>query len=125
MYEKFISKFSIEKEEILQQMQGCPISHSNFEKYVERTIELSTELPTLWASSNFIQKQRLQKLIFSEGIYYNKEKDTTRTTNINTIFSLISSLHCNVGAKKEGLQNDYSLKSLSVARTGIEPVTLP
>ena len=125
LYEKFLSKFRIEKEDLLQHLQGCPISHSNLEKYIKRTIELSTELPTLWASSNFIDKQRLQKLIFSEGIYYNKEKDTTRTTNINTIFSLISSLHCNVATKKEGLQNDYSLKSLLVARTGIEPVTLP
>jgi hypothetical protein len=43
-----------------------------------------------------------------------KQKDQTRTTKINAVFSVIASLQGIVGAKKEGLQNDISLKSLSV-----------
>jgi site-specific DNA recombinase len=125
LYEKFIAKFKEEEAEIKEQMQGCPISNSNLEKYINRTIELSTELSTVWASSDYIGKQRLQKLIFGEGIYYNKQKDETRTTKINAVFSVIASLQGIVGVKKEGLQNDISLKSLSVPCTGIEPVIPP
>ncbi len=125
LYEKFIAKFKVEEAEIKEQMQGCPISNSTLEKYINRTIELFTELPTVWASSDYIGKQRLQKLIFGEGIYYNKQKDQTRTTKINAVFSVIASLQGIVGTKKEGLQNDISLKSLSVPCTGIEPVIPP
>ena len=123
LYEKFSTKFKQECWEIEQQMGGCPVSASNLEYYINRSIEISTELPSLWASSGLHEKQKLQKLLFKEGIYYNKQKDETRTTKINSVFSLIASLTSITGQKKNGLQENFSLKSVSVVPTRIELVS--
>ena len=106
-------------------MQGCPISASNLENYINKSAEFASQLPSLWASGNFVEKQRLQKLLFKDGIYYNKQKDETRTTNLNSLFSVIASLQSVSGDKNKRLQGNFALKSLSVERTGIEPVIPP
>lgn len=92
LYGKFTAKFKQEVWEIEQKIGGCPVSASNLEYYINRSIDFATELPSLWASSSFKDKQKLQKMIFSEGIYYNKQKDETRTTKMNSVFLLIASL---------------------------------
>ncbi len=123
LYEKFSAKFRQEKIEVEQQMKGCPVSSSNLEYYINRSIELSSELPSLWASSDLDGKQRLQNLIFPEGIYYNKQKDQTRTTKINSVFLLSGGKIKGSGERNKGLHDEISMKSLSVAPTGIEPVS--
>ncbi len=120
LYEKFSTKFKQEYNQINQQMGGCPISASNLEYYINRSIELSTELPSVWASSSFREKQKLQRLLFREGIYYNKQKDETRTTKINSVFSLIASLNGVSGQKNNRLQSDFCLKSVSVSGSRLE-----
>jgi site-specific DNA recombinase len=120
LYEKFITKFKQEEVEIKAQMQGSPISTSNLEKYINRTIELSTELPSLWTSGNYAEKQRLQKLLFKDGIYYNKQKNQTRTTNVNSVFSLIASLQDDTGQKNNRPQSENHLRSVSVSGSRLE-----
>ena len=77
LYEKFSAKFKQEYAEIKQQIAGCPITASNLENYINRSAEFASQLPSLWASGSFEQKQKLQKLLFKDGIYYNKQKDET------------------------------------------------
>ena len=103
-------------------MQGCPISASNLENYINKSAEFASQLPSLWAYGSFVEKQRLQKLLFKEGIYYNKQKYETRTTNLNGLFSVIASLQSVSGDKNKRLQGDFALKSLFVARTRFELV---
>jgi site-specific DNA recombinase len=123
LYEKFSAKFGQEKVEVEEQMRGCPVSASNLEYYINRSVEITSDLPSLWASSDFEGKQMLQYLIFPEGIYYNKQKDQTRTTKINSVFLLSGRKIKGSGEKNKGLQSEISLKSLSVVSTGIEPVS--
>ena len=106
--------------EIEQQMDGCPISASNLENYINQSIEISTELPYPWASGSYCYKYKLQKLLFTDGIYYNEQKDETRTTKINSVFLLIASLNSTSGQKNNGLQSDFSLKSVSVPESRLE-----
>ncbi len=120
LYEKFSEKFKAESSEIMQNINACPISASNLDYYISRSLELCTKLPSLWASSNFNDKQKLQRLIFSEGIYYNKQKEQTRTTKINSIFLLNASLNKVSGQKNNGLLGDFSLESVSVSGTRLE-----
>ena len=97
--EKFSTKFKDETAEIAQQMTACPICASNLDYYINRSIELCTKLTLLWAYSKFNEKQKLQRLIFGHGIYYNKQKERTRTTNINSIFLLNASVRSISGQK--------------------------
>ena len=120
LYEKFSAKFKEESAEIMQQMTSCPISTSNLDYYVNRSIELCTKLPLLWTSSNFKEKQKLQRLIFSDGIYYNKQKEQTRTAKINSVFLLNASLNSISRQKNNGLQSEISLKSVSVSGSRLE-----
>ena len=120
LYNKFSKKFKQETWEIEQQLSNCPISASNLEYYMNRSIEISTKLNVLWTSGNFHTKQKIQKLLFKDGIYYNKQKDQARTTNLNSVFLLNARLKAIAGGEKEGLQGDFSLKSLSVVPPRIE-----
>lgn len=122
LYEKFSQKFKQERQSIEENMKECPVSGSNLDYYVTRSVELASELPSLWTSSDYSRKQKLQNLIFPEGIYYNKKNNESRTTKINSVFLSIARLQQLSGQKNNGLQSEFSLKSVSVASTGIEPV---
>lgn len=119
LYEKFAKKFRQEKQAIEENMKGCPVSGSNLEYFINRSVEISTELPSLWASSDYSNKQKLQNLIFPEGIYYNKKKDESRTTKVNSVFLQIARLKRVSGENEKGLQAAKPLKSLWVASTGL------
>ncbi len=49
-----------------------------------------------------------------------KQKDQARTTQLNSVFLLNARLKGIAGGEKEGLQGDFSLKSLSVVPPRIE-----
>jgi site-specific DNA recombinase len=104
LYEKFAEKFRKERQEMEDKIKACPVSGSNLEYYIERSIELATELLSLWASSDYTSKQKLQNLIFPEGICYNKKKDESRTTKINSVFSSIACLRQLSGQKITGFR---------------------
>ena len=87
---------------------------SNLENYINRSAEFASQLTLLWTSGSFEQKQKLQKLLFKDGIYYNKQKDETRTTNLNSLFSVIASLQRVTGDENKRPQSDFALRSLSV-----------
>jgi hypothetical protein len=46
----------------------------------------------MWLSSDYDDKQKLQRLIFPEGILYNKKKDPVRTLRVNSLFAPIPQL---------------------------------
>ncbi len=123
LYEKFSLKFKQERQEIEGSIKGCPVSGSNLEYYITRSIEISTELPSLWASSSYSSKLKLQNLIFPEGIYYNKKNNESRTTKVNSVFLQIARLKRVSGENEKGLQAEKPLKSLWVVPTRIELVS--
>ena len=56
---------------------------------------------TMWDSADYSQKQQLQKLIFPQGMYYNKKKDTCRTDRVNAVFLCMSQLTGKLGENKK------------------------
>jgi site-specific DNA recombinase len=121
LYEKFATKFKEEKEQIMEKVKGCTISGSNLDFYIKRSVQLSTELPTVWSSSDYTHKQKLQNLIFPEGIYYNKKNDQSRTPKINSVFLQIAQLQGVLAENNKGFQLPFSLKSPWAERKGFEP----
>ena len=96
---------------------------SNLDKYIETAIDFSPKLNTVWHSSNYMNKQKLQFLVFPDGIYYNRKNDECRTVKVNTFFQYMSSLK-RVSEEKEKREPQSNLHVPSlVARTGIEPMT--
>ena len=65
----------------------------------------------------------LQRLIFPEGIVYNKEKDRVRTTRVNSFFEPIPQLVSFLNGNEKSHPFKNGSNSLLVAPTGIEPVS--
>lgn len=123
LYHKYSEKFKEEKEELKQYLEKTVYSSSNLENYIDRSLEYVLELPSVWASSNYVEKRKLQMRVFPDGFFYNKKNDQPRTTKMNSIFQLIASIKGNSEQNKTGTSEVIFRNSGWVARTGIEPVS--
>ena len=73
----------------------------------------------LWVSSDSSDKQRLQYLIYPDGILYNKENNTVRTPRVNSIFTAISYLSYISAENKNGQPTQIDQNSRWVVLTGL------
>ncbi|MEP7376777.1 MAG: hypothetical protein ABI675_25490 [Chitinophagaceae bacterium] len=119
LFEKVASKKKAELVKLEQELGGGSIDSSNLNLIVEKGLEIAEKLSQLWVSRNFINKQRLQYLVFPMGILYNKEKGAYRTEQINPLFAEIPPLVQVLEKNKKGNFKKNCLKSCSVPGTGI------
>lgn len=121
LFEKYQSKYKAEKEILEQKLATQDLDSSNLEKVIDKGMSIAENLNTRWLSGDFDDKQKLQSLVFPEGILYNKKKDTVRTLRVNSLFAPIPQLvsFLNGNEKSHPLKNGS--KSHLVALTGIEP----
>ena len=110
-YEKFSQRFGQQREEVARQLKESGRGISNPSETMEEAMELSLKLATVWASGSVSTKEKLQKLVFPEGIIYDKEKGAFRAPKMNAVFELMSGLK-RVSDKKErrqkGVDSDLS-----------------
>ena len=116
---KFSEKFKAERSEILTLMEKTQIKVSNLENAVEKLVEISSNLPSLWSSSDSVGKQKLQKFIFPKGIAYNKKNDQCRTLEINPLFSYIARQSMVLSGNKKGTTEEFSNDACLVVRRGL------
>ncbi len=125
LYLKYRNKFELEIAKIEEELSQTQISSSNFEKAVEKGMKLAQNLSQTWLEADFMDKRKLQELVFPEGVVYNKQENRVRTFRVNTLFSSIAELErVSEGNKKSHLLKS-GLSSHLVAGTGIEPVFAP
>ncbi|RWY48552.1 hypothetical protein [Mucilaginibacter gilvus] len=99
---------------------------SNLDACVDTAIDLAINLPKKWLTADYNIKQRLQNLVFPEGVLYNRETDKCRTPRINFVFLYFAYLKQVMLKSESGipvLQLNYAAISRLVAGTGIEPIT--
>ena len=65
----------------------------------------------------------MQKLVFPEGVVYDKENESYLTTKTNTFFELTHSISDSFALNKKGQTSNVLNLSSVVAGTGLEPVT--
>lgn len=70
-----------------------------------------------------LEKRRLHKTLFSEGIFFDAENYQYLTRKINSYVELVNRLSMSCEGKKIGLSNNNIEKSYSVAGSGVEPET--
>ena len=125
-FDKFYPKYQKEREEILEQLQKSGQIISNLSQTISEIVSLSTKLTTVWTSKELKIVEGLQKLMFPEGIYYNKKKEAFRTPKVNSVFSYIASVKHSPNENEKGANHFLSGSSLSAEREGFEPpVVLP
>ncbi len=122
-YKKFRAKYAEEKAQVADAMNNFGQYSSNLSEYYFSALQFSLKLPTVWASSTVSVKEKIQNLIFPEGVVYNYQNDTFRTEKVNEVFYHISSLTSNTGGNKNGQLNNITELSNQVGETGFEPAT--
>ena len=75
---------------------------SNLERLSDTVLSYAGKFNTISDSADYGQKQQLQNLIFPEGMYYSKKKDTGRADRVNTVFLSMSQLAGKLEENKKG-----------------------
>ena len=94
---------------------------SNLASYIEHTVRIACELGSYWNCGDFEVCQKIQKLLFPEGVIWDKENRSLLTENGNKLFDLlfsVSDTYKNKNAQKK--DKPFDLSSL-VAGGGLEP----
>lgn len=123
MFDKFKAKFVAERLEISKSIAKTNVKVLNLEQLVDNAITLASKLASLWEASEYTEKQKIQNLVFPDGIVYCKKTNECRTPRINNIFRQIAELK---GISTENKNGDITLSSdvpAVVENTGVEPVT--
>ena len=88
VFEKVNGKFKEEKDQIELEMGKGQKKLSNPNELIDFTVKLSTSPYEIWNNGNFTQKQNFQKMLFPEGILYDKKNNNYRTTNANSVWEI-------------------------------------
>ncbi len=123
-FDKFFPCYQKERQEILDQLQNSGQIISNLSESILKTLHCSTKLTTVWTSKELKVVEGLQKLLFPEGIYYNKENGLFRTPKVNFIFKLIAGLKLISEGNEKGTNHLCDDLSLLAESEGFEPPDL-
>lgn len=124
LYQKFIKKFRIEKAEIEQEIRKVSFDSSNLDFYLDESLKLFCNINKMWGLRDYSGKQRLQNILFPEGIVYDRKNDRVRTSKTNSVMELVRCLSVSLKDKKSGQKDDFSNLSAPVTPAGFEPATV-
>ena len=85
----------------------CRKNLSNLDSEVDDILAMCCKLDSLWREGSLETCQKLQNLLFPNGILWDKEKDNYRTFDENEALSIIARLSVNYKNKKE--ENSFEL----------------
>ncbi len=91
IFKEYMLKYGSELMEAESELKGI-IEVSNPDKAIEKLLELSYNLKLFWQVTAFETRQELQKLIFPEGLIFDKGLNDYRTSKINEMFLLLHTL---------------------------------
>ena len=123
IYQKFKDKYEGQRKELLSKIKNPTMTSSNLNNAIEKAVQLSGSLQDIWVNGDLKQKQKIQHLVFPNGLGYDKPNDRVRTTKVNTIFSVIPSLSKKIEGIKKGESIPVNQFSDLVSPEGFEPST--
>ena len=123
LYLEFKGIYEKEKKELEAEIAKCGKGVSNPQECIDFALEYSLKLPSLWSSARYTEQQRLQFLLFPDGIFYNREEDRCRTDNVNGAFQYIAELKRLLQESKSRTLLKKTKDAALVVPTGIEPVS--
>ena len=88
VYNVTMSKLKDEQSEITQQLESITENLSNKLKYIDAVVLMCCKLGSLWSKGNFHFRQNLQKLVFPDGVLFDKKIDGYRTEIDNAVFDI-------------------------------------
>ena len=91
---------------------------SNLEKALDIALKKAPKLSSMWTNGNLAEKRKIQKMVFPDGIEYDRKNDEYRTFRVNSFFSYIPVISDDLGHKKTGNFRKKTKRSGSVLEAG-------
>jgi site-specific DNA recombinase len=123
IYEKFAPKYKAERRAIEAELKRSDFDLSNLEEYVDMSLHLAANLHKIWKLGSYTEREKLQFLLFPNGILYDRKINGYRTTKTNSVFELIHSLSEDLTRAKKGEADQNVSFSNKVEDNGLEPMT--
>ena len=102
---------------IERELKAHSTTISNPEKVVKYAVDTYSNSLNIWKKSELKEKQLLQKCVFPNGIVYDKENETYRTSETNPLFDIINKYSGDCNDSKEKRTDNFHCQSVSVPRT--------
>ena len=109
--------------EISKAFQEAERDLSNERKYIEDVVSMSCKLGDLWQEGNFRTRQKLQNLVYPNGILFDKHLGSYRTENENEVFRVFRSLSTSYMVEKQKATSENTNLSLFVGKRRLERPT--
>ncbi len=120
VYDRLRKKLAQEKKEIMETLDNLNTDSSNLKGSYEWAVIFSSKLNTAWASGTTPEKEKIQKMVFPEGVSYFHEKGVFRTGKVNEVFEAIPRLNCIPEDDKNKQGSISAALSSLVGMTGFE-----
>ena len=89
-----------QKSEVSKQLTEAKSNQSNLDKTTNNAMLTACKLGDLWERGSFDNKQKIQNLVYPEGIYWDKENKCYRTIQENETLRVIRTLSSSYGEDK-------------------------
>ncbi len=122
-YQKFSVKLVDEKQQVLKNLELIKTNSSNYIDTLTKALQLSLQLNTAWTFSDVNKKEKLQNIIFPNGVVYERKNGAFRTEKVNEVFACIAQLQRVIAENETGQTDNEINLSSCVGRTGFEPAT--
>ena len=106
-----------------QELKRCSAASSNLAEYTSTTLKIASTLGSEWEKFNFEVCQKIQNLVFPEGVLWDGENRCPRTGNMNQFFAKIGLAVRSVRGEEIKNKDNPDELSLLVAERGLEPLT--
>ena len=122
-YSSAIADLEAEKRTTEAELEKISVNLSNLASYIEDAIRIACNLSSYWNMGDFETSQKIQKMVFPNGVRWDKENRAYLTDFGNLFFDLMFSVSDNY--KNEIAQKEDKPCDLSslVAGAGLEPAT--
>ena len=121
VFDRLMTKLIRDREETVRILGTLTGQISNLCDRLWEAAGLCLKITDLWVKGNVNLKEKLQKLIFPEGIIYDKINGAFRTPKINSVIAEIARLSGDLLLKTKGLNPFLLGQSLFAVREGFEP----
>ena len=92
LYNKYTEKYKEEVSDIDTELAKASRQVSNLEQCVSLAVDFAINMPKKWVLADYGTMQRIQKMLFPSGIFYNKETDKCRTERVDLLFLYLAYL---------------------------------
>ena len=118
-----LEKLEGEKAEIESELEESGLGLLNLSKYIDYGISMKDNILKMWKIANLSHKRSLQKVLFPEGIYFDKETDNIEPVSRNEFLFARCLNSMNYGEKEKGQTDNFTDLSNLAPLVGLEPTT--